>query len=166
MATIQLSDPLSIPLTNQLPDSETVKTSGATMQMPVRLGLKRDGSDLWTLPIEPIISVRGRNLIVRRNISKKKGVGSVKELWSQDDYSISIRGIFISSVSGEFPESDLSTLKRLLEAKQSLVISCKLTDILGVTLVAVEDWELPETSGLENQYYRLSGYSDQDFELI
>ncbi|MFC5408005.1 DUF6046 domain-containing protein [Larkinella bovis] len=166
MAKIRTDLPFVIPTTNQLPDKATVQNTGVTMQMPLRLGLKRDGSDLWTLPIEPLISMRGRNIIVRRNISKKKGIGSVKEIWSQDDYTIRIRGIFMSSVEGEMPESNLSTLKQLLEAKQSLTISCKLTDIMGVTLFAPEEWELPETSGLKNQYFQISGYSDQDFELI
>ncbi|MGA0556528.1 DUF6046 domain-containing protein [Larkinella sp. VNQ87] len=166
MATIRLPDPLAIPTTSQLPDEQAIKRTGATMKMPFRIGLTRDNSDFWTLPIEPLVSVRGRNMIVRRNISKKNGIGSVKELWSQDDYSISVRGIFVSEKLGEFPEENLSKLKKLLEAKRSLVISCRLTDILGITLMAVEEWELPETSGLENQYFRISGYSDQDFELI
>ena len=145
---------------------EQVKDTGVTMRCPVRLGLKRDGSDLWTLPLEPLVSVSGGKTIVRRNVAKGKGFGSVKEQWSQDDYEISIEGLLQSSELDSYPEAYLSKLKTFLTQGQSLVIHCKILDLLGVDLLCIEKWSFPSTAGIENQQYTISGYSDQDFDLI
>ncbi len=141
-----------------------VQRTGVVMECPVQLGLKRDGSDLWTLPLEPVVSVKGGKTLIRRNIAKGQGLGTVKEQWSQDDYEISIDGLLQGD--GVFPEQDMSRLDALLKAGQSLMIRSLLTDIVGVGLICISSWDYPATPGLENQAYRISGYSDQDFDLI
>jgi hypothetical protein len=145
--------------------TDTVKTTGIKMVAPVRIGLKRDGSDIWTLPIEPLVSIEASKTIVRRSIAKARGVGTVKEQWNQDDYSISIEGTLIGT-DGKFPETDFNKLQNLLKAGQSLVIQSLLFDLLGIGQLCIEKWNYPHTPGLENQNYTFSGYSDQDFELV
>ncbi|GAB2586622.1 DUF6046 domain-containing protein [Spirosoma areae] len=147
-------------------DFTAVATTGVTMQCPVRLGLKKNGSDLWTIPLEPIVSVKASKTIVRRNIAKAYGSGTVKEVWSLDDYEITISGLLQSTENGEFPESALSKLQTFLKPMQSIVIHCKLLDLIGVNLMCVSSWDLPHTAGIENQLYTFSGYSDQYFELV
>jgi hypothetical protein len=151
----------------EITDVATIQATGAVMQCPVRLGLKRDGSDLWTLPIEPLVSIRGAKNIIKRNIAKGVGIGTVKEQFSQDDYQITIQGLFTNfDDSSKLPEADMARLQRLLEAGQSLTIRCKLLDIVGVTLLAVETWEYPATPGMANQAYTVNGLSDHDFDLF
>lgn len=161
--------------------SEIVKTTGVLMRCPVKLGLRRDGSDLWTLPLEPLVSVKGSKTIVRRNIAKHPTgsntatltmqatlnvpFGTVKELWSQDDYEIEVSGLLQSSELEQFPAADLGRLQGLLKAGQSLVFRSVLTDLLGLDRLAVMSWDFPATAGVENQEYRFTGYSDYDFEL-
>lgn len=144
--------------------TDTVKATGIKMVAPVRIGLKRDGSDIWTLPIEPLVSISASKTIVRRNIAKAKGVGSVKEQWNQDDYEISIEGSLQGEI-GKYPEADFSKLQNLLKAGQSLVIQGLLFDLLGIGQLCIEKWAYPSTPGIENQNYTFSGFSDQDFEL-
>lgn len=142
-----------------------VQSTGVTMQCPVRLGLKRDGSDLWTLPLEPMVSVKGSKTIIRENIAKAVGSGTVKEGWSLDDYEISIEGLLQSVDLNKFPEADFSKLQSFLKPLQSIVIHCKLLDLLGINLMCVASWDYPATPGVENQTYSFSGFSDQYFEL-
>lgn len=135
--------------------------AGVAMTMPVALGLSNSANDLWTLPIEPTVSIRLQKQIIRREVYRNKSIGTVKELFGQGDYEITISGILVGD--GTLPRSDLSKLRRLVEATKSLVISCELTTLFGIEYFAVERFELPETPGEGNQRYILSGYSDTRF---
>ena len=150
---------------NDLENTEQVTSTGVTMRCPVRIGLKRNGSDLWTLPLEPEVTIKASKTIARRNIAKAVGSGTVKEAWNMDDYEISITGLLQSDVDDKFPEADLSKLQSFLKPMQSIVIHCKLLDLVGVSLMAVSGWDFPHTAGVENQTYTITGYSDQYFEL-
>ena len=55
--------------------------NGLPMIMPVRLKLS-DWGDWWTIPIEPLVSVTGSNVVVKRTVAKAKYRGSIKERWS------------------------------------------------------------------------------------
>ncbi|MEZ0611929.1 DUF6046 domain-containing protein [Fibrella sp. WM1] len=142
-----------------------VPSTGMVMQCPVSISIKRDGSDAWTLPLEPTVSVSGGATIVRRQVNSAAGrVGSVKEEWSQNDPQISVSGVLIGE--GEYPETDVADLKKMLTSGVNLQIRCVLLDTLGITQMTVESWDFPATSGLENQTYTFSGYADTDFELL
>lgn len=143
--------------------TSVVKSTGVVMECPVGLGFRLDNSDLWTLPLEPLVSVQGGKTIVRRNIAKSVTTGTVKEQWNLDDYKIQVSGMFQGK--GVFPESDLAKLQTFLEAGKSVVIHCKLLDVLGIGLMCIDTWDFPETAGLENQKYKFSGYSDKYFSL-
>ena len=45
-----------------------------------------------------MISLQGQNIIVRRHVNKGAVKGTIKERWSQDDYTISIEGILIGEM--------------------------------------------------------------------
>lgn len=136
------------------------------MACPVQIGLRRDGSDLWVLPIEPTVSVRASKTIIKRAVQSAAGRrGSVKEEWAVDDYQITVNGLF-QSPDGRFPAGDVARLDALLKEGGPLQIRCLLLDVLGITQLAVESWDFPETSGLENQTYAFSGSSDEDIELL
>ena len=70
----------------------------------------------WQFPFDPVISISGKNTIIRRNVLKmdnnvENRRGTIKELWSQDDYAIQIAGVFMGK-NAAFPEADIKTLKR------------------------------------------------------
>lgn len=144
----------------------SVPHTGVEMQCPVSLALKRNSSDFWTLPIEPTVSARASKTIVKRQIQSTIGrVGSVKEEWSQDDYQITVSGLFQSG-DGTYPAEEVAELNDYLRKGQPLQIRCLLLETLGITQMIVESWEFPETSGLENQRYSFTGYSDEDIDLL
>lgn len=42
-----------------------------------------------------MISLNGQNILTRRHVSKGTIKGSIKERWTQDDYSVRIEGILL-----------------------------------------------------------------------
>jgi hypothetical protein len=126
-------------------------------------------SEWWTLPLDPVISVTGKNSIVRRQVLKMDNTsdnrrGTVKELWSQDDYEVNIAGVLIGD--SVLPEDELRKLRGYLEARKVLNIESRLLGLFGVVRLAIEDYSLPFTKGMENQMYTIKGYSDDMFDLL
>ena len=128
-----------------------------------------DDSKWWSLPLDPVISVSGKNTIIRRHVLKVDNTvdnrrGTVKELWSQDDYEVNIAGVLIGA--GDLPEEELRRLRSYMEARKLLNIQSRLLGLFGITRLAIEDYSLPFTKGMENQMYTIKGYSDDLFELL
>jgi len=121
----------------------------------------------WSLPLDPVVSVTGKNTIVRRHAMKpgsENRRGTVKELWSQDDYEVQIAGVLMGDDA--LPEDDLLKLRRYLEARKTLAIDSCLLGYFGITRIAIEDYSLPFTKGIQNQMYTIKGYSDDMFDLL
>lgn len=122
----------------------------------------------WYFPIDPVVSISGRNNIVKRSVLKVPNTdierrGTVKELWSQDDYSITISGTFISQYEGFLPEEDIRRLRAYCEARKSLDVKADIFTLYNITKVAVESYEFPFTKGMENQLFVIKALSD-DFD--
>ncbi len=164
--------PLNIPLNGGgTPITKaTVAQTGVQMQMPFWIGA--NDRELWLLPIEPLVAVRGRNVITRRTIAKKKnkakeGFGSIKELWAIDDYEVVITGMLNDHTRpGELPSEMITKLDGLATLGKPLVVRCALLNALGVGMIAVDGWEFEPTPGINDQFYTLRGFSDQNFNLL
>lgn len=145
---------------------EVVRTNalGVPMVMPLRFQLEEPGAEEWLFPLEPMISVNGQNILVRRHVSKGTVKGSIKERWTQDDYTVRIEGVLISR-EGRYPDEDVARLKRFCEAAQVKAL-CPLLEIFGISRLAIESWEIPFTKGLTNQNYTITAYSDDIYKLL
>lgn len=133
-----------------------------------------DGKD-FLLPIDPIISLASKNILIRRYVSKKseKERGTVKERWSQDDWEISISGVLMSD--DDYPSNSYATgvneyIQKLLEIckyKGSVSITCDLlNNVFGINQIAIEDYDFPFTPGTENQQFNIKCYSDDMVNLL
>ena len=120
-----------------------------------------------------MISISGGATIVRRNVAKSTKTdsfsqvpikGSIKEKWSQDDYSVNIEGILIGE-NKKYPTEDVKTLLEHCEASHVKAFS-PLLEIYGITQLVIESWEIPHTSGATNQNYSLKCYSDDTYKLL
>ncbi|MDR2564369.1 MAG: DUF6046 domain-containing protein [Prevotellaceae bacterium] len=136
-----------------------------------KMMLKHEDETSWWSPLrDPVISVTGKNIVARRNVAKAEAVGerrgSVKELWSVDDYEINIAGTFTNMVGGDVPEEDLKKLRIYCESKKTLLIESRLLSIFGIRRIVVVDYTLPFTKGIENQMYTIKAYSDDMFDLL
>lgn len=146
----------------ELMDYITTNAFGLPMKFPLMLK-KADApiKDFFTLPIEPMISLTGKNVIVKRHVNKSRTRGTIKERWCQDDYDIQIQGVLIST-DGEYPSDYVRRLRELCESA-SLSVSNPLLELFGITRICVDSFAFPFTSGLANQNYTISANSD-DYE--
>ena len=145
---------------------EVVRTNalGVPMVMPLRFQLEESGAKEWLFPIEPMISINGQNILVRRHVNKGTIKGSIKERWTQDDYTVRIEGILMSR-DGKYPDEDVATLKNFCEAGHVKAL-CPLLELFGISQLAIESWDIPFTTGLTNQNYTITAYSDDIYKLL
>ena len=145
---------------------EVVRTNaiGVPMVMPLRFQLEESGAKEWLFPVEPMISLNGQNILVRRHVNKGTIKGSIKERWTQDDYTVRIEGILMSH-EGKYPDEDVATLKNFCEAGHVKAL-CPLLEIFGISQLAIESWDIPFTTGLTNQNYTITAYSDDIYKLL
>ena len=148
----------------ELEDVVRTNAIGVPMVMPLRFQLEEDGAEEWLFPVEPMISLNGQNVLVRRHVSKGTIKGSIKERWTQDDYTVRIEGILMSR-EGKYPEEDVATLKDFCEAGHVKAL-CPLLEIFGISQLAIESWDIPFTTGVTNQNYTITAYSDDIYKLL
>lgn len=145
-------------------DVVRTNATGVPMVLPLRFQLEESGAQEWLFPMEPKISVNGQNILVRRNVSKGKIRGSIKERWTQDDYSVRIEGILMG-MDGKYPEADVAKLRSFCEAGHVKALN-PLLEIFGISQLAIESWDIPFTSGTINQNYTIQAYSDDIYKLL
>ena len=148
----------------ELEDVVRTNATGVPMVLPLRFQLEESGAQEWLIPMEPMLSVNGQNILVRRNVSKGKIRGSIKERWTQDDYSVRIEGILMG-MDGKYPEADVAKLRSFCEAGHVKALN-PLLEIFGISQLAIESWDIPFTSGTINQNYTIQAYSDDIYKLL
>ena len=148
----------------ELEDVVRTNATGVPMVLPLRFQLEESGAQEWLFPMEPMISVNGQNILVRRNVSKGKIRGSIKERWTQDDYSVRIEGILMG-MDGKYPEADVAKLRSFCAAGHVKALN-PLLEIFGISQLAIESWDIPFTSGTINQNYTIQAYSDDIYKLL
>lgn len=148
---------------SELADVVRSNATGVPMTCPLRMQ-GDDDSEEWLLPIEPMLSVNGGNVLVRRRVSKGRVKGSIKEKWTVDDYTVRIEGILMSK-DGGYPKGDVARLRALCEGGHVKVLS-PLLEVFGIREMVIESWEMPFTSGAMNQNYTITGYSDDIYKLL
>lgn len=137
------------------------------MVMPLRIRKHTDEeTDWWLFPIEPTISITGKNTIVRRNVSKGKIRGSIKERWSQDDYTVKINGVLFDPKRPDiYPKTQVRKLKEYCEHGK-LRILWPLNTIVDIDTLVVESFDFPFTNGEGNQAFSITAYSDNAQKLL
>lgn len=147
--------------------TETIRANALGIPMTLPLEIKKPDGDWWLLPLEPLINMTGKNLVVKRNVSKKDYRGSIKEYWSQDDYTIDISGMLMTMDSDDiYPNDDVRRLRELCEAQTALEVKCPLLNIFDVFRIVVEDFDFPFTKGANAQAYTLKCSSDDLYDLL
>lgn len=148
----------------ELEDVVRTNARGIPMVLPLRFQLEESGSEEWLFPLEPMISLNGQNILTRRHVSKGTIKGSIKERWTQDDYTVRIEGLLMGE-DGKYPEEDVSRLKAFCEAGHVKALN-PLLEIFGISQLAIESWDIPFTSSTTNQNYTIQAYSDDIYKLL
>jgi len=142
-----------------------VNYNGFSMVMPVKFRIP--GGEFWTFPVEPLVSLSGGNVIAKRTVAKGKGRGTIKERWTQDDYSVTIEGSFVNYDNANvYPEAHVRKLRELCETGEALEIECDLLKIHDITRICITSWDIPFTKGEANQRFTISALSDDLFDLL
>ena len=147
----------------ELADNIKTNAQGVPMEMPLRFRLEEAGEEDWYFPLEPMVSINGEHILIRRQVNKGKTRGTIKERWTQGDYSITIQGVLIGD--GKYPEEDVAMLRKYCEAGKVAVIN-PLFEIFGISRIAISSWDIPFTSGSHNQNYSIKAYSDDIYKLL
>lgn len=148
----------------ELEDMVRTNALGVPMRFPLEISLV-DQEDWWLVPIEPLITLTGRNIIVRRQVSKGKIRGSIKERWTQDDYQVKIEGALMDQKRDDYPRDDVQKLRNFCEAAK-LKVRCPLFEIFSINQIVVESYDFPFTKGIQNQQYTINAYSDDTYKLL
>ena len=122
----------------------------------------------WRLPVDPLVSVSGKNVIKRRYVAKSSNRGSIKECWSQDDYDVNISGVIIAEDAVKLVEH-LSNLRKVCNMAESVEIVSEFLNnpsTFGINRIAIESYDFPFTKGLENQSFTIKAYSDDSYMLL
>ena len=112
-----------------------------------------------------ILNIRGNKNIVETPMVGRKG--TVKELISINDYSISLAA-FVCSTDGSYPADQITQIRELFEINESGELISVLTDLIldGRRQIVLSDIGYPHTPGVEDgQAVTFECVTDQDFEL-
>lgn len=147
-------------------DASDLIQSGQTISMvlPLWIGLKEDAE--WLLPIEPLISISGKNIIVKRNVAKSKYRGTIKERWAEDDFYINIQGTFVHQDLYTYPENEVQKLMYYINQKRPLSVKNELLALLDIQQIVIESYSFPFSKGDNVQNYTIEAVSDDKYNLF
>lgn len=134
-------------------------------QMPMTIS-RKDGSEKFLLPFEPLVSISGKNVIARRKVAKADGKGTVKERWSRDDYEVTIQGVMTSADMSKYPSGYMKKLVALFDERRAVEVEQGVLEVFGIRYLAIESVIFPHTKGLNNQNYEIKAYSDNPVDLL
>lgn len=94
-----------------------------------------------------VVKISGKKTIVKTAMAERQG--TVKELYSTDDYSINLKGFFIDDKNRTWPEKELKAFKRLFEMQTAVALENALTNVFleKERKVVIESFDLPEVEG-------------------
>lgn len=139
---------------------------------PLSFRTEKD-EDFWTLPWEPLIDLEANIRIAERYVAKsgKNLIGSIKERWSPDDYSITITGAFYGQKmrgpsSETYPREEMERLRKILLSPEAVEVQCELLQIYGINRISIYSMNFPFTKGESVQAYEIKAKSDFPWSLI
>lgn len=149
-------------------NAEQVARKNMPFSCPLAFSWETEPPNWWVFPIDPVITISGSNNIVKRTPMKtaqgNATRGTVKELWSQNDYDITISGLFINATDNKIPGNDLLKLRSYCEGRQTVLVMADLFSVFNIKRIAIESFDLPFTPGKANQQFTIKAVSD-DFNV-
>lgn len=145
---------------------EQPATSAGTFVQVMPFSFRLPDGNWWQLPIEPLVSVSGGNVVKKRNVAKHSGRGSIKERWAEDDIKISIEGTFVHEDKHTYPANEMELFFSLMQMREAVEVQCELLQLMNVHQVVIESYSLPFSKGENVQNYRIEAVSDDTYNLL
>jgi len=139
---------------------------------PLSFRQRKENASWYTLPYEPLITIGGGNDIIKRKVAKAPNfIGTVKEHWAQNDYSITITGVLFGeqmfgSLQDTFPRADFEKLRDFMTDPQGIEVRCEPLQLLGINYLVVDDFTFPFSKGENVQAYSITCSSDFSPEFL
>jgi hypothetical protein len=140
--------------------------AGSSVEMVMPLKLQQPDGSWWLFPIEPLVSISGKNVVVKRNVAKFNGRGTVKERWAQDDFTINIQGRFVHADFKTYPKNDIETLKNIIAQKKEIGVQNALLAMLDINKIVIESYSFPFSKGENVQNFTIEASSDDVYDLF
>ena len=120
----------------------------------------------YVLPATTVVELTRQKRIAKTDVQGRDT--SVKELISNGDWMIKIRGLVINEANPyEYPEDEMKVMHRFCEAKTSIPVTCKLLQWFEINELVVENYSFPRMEGYPGvQPFELDCLSDEPLELI
>jgi hypothetical protein len=113
------------------------------------------------------VNIANKKSIVRTSIAERKG--TVKELYSMDDYTIIMNGFLLDDKYQQFPEAEILAFKKLYELNEAVKLDNALINLFldKDAKVMLEEFEFVEVKGGKQKYqpFTLRISSDSVFTL-
>jgi hypothetical protein len=151
---------------NTVRDAGDLIPSGQTASMVLPLSFRLPDGSWWLFPVEPLISISGKNTIVRRSVAKSERRGTIKERWAEDDLQINIQGTLVHSDLHTYPSQELLALYQAITQRKAIEIKNELLQLLNVHQIVVEPYSFPFSKGENVQNFSIDAYSDDLYELF
>lgn len=132
--------------------------------MPLKLQMP--DSSYWTLPIEPLISISGENIVKMRSVSKSQARGTVKERWAEGDIHISVQGSFINSDMMKYTDREVQKLRQAVTQRRTIGVQNHILSLLNVSNIVVLSYNLPFSKGENVQNWSFEAVSDNKTDLF
>jgi hypothetical protein len=148
------------------PEIDTEVPDGATKSPLGTYYHFRTNLDGFVLPNEPLIGISCSKNIIKTAIDGMDG--TFKELYSMNDYTITIKGIAVDEENPDrYPQVAINRIREICEKRKSVEIINPLTTYFNIGLIAIESWDIPEVQGAFGmQPYTITGVSDKEYQLI
>lgn len=147
-------------------EASELARGGQSVSMVLPLSFRMDDGSWWLFPIEPLISVSGKNMVVKRNVAKSERRGTIKERWAEDDMKIVIEGKLEHPDLYTYPTEQLSYLYKAITQRKAVEVKNELLLLLDIHQVVVETYSFPFSKGENIQNFSLEAYSDDLYELF
>lgn len=147
-------------------EASELARGGQSVSMVLPLSFRMDDGSWWLFPIEPLISVSGKNMVVKRNVAKSERRGTIKERWAEDDMKIVIEGKLEHPDLYTYPTEQLSYLYQTITQRKAVEVKNELLLLLDIHQVVVETYSFPFSKGENIQNFSLEAYSDDLYELF
>lgn len=117
----------------------------------------------FTVPIECHVHVSGKKRIVKTPVPGRNG--TVKELTGRDDYAVKIDLILMAQNYSTVSE-EVKQIVTEWDKNEPVTIVCPKTDMYGIESVVFENFDHPETPGMQGyEKLSLSFLSDEELNL-
>lgn len=143
-------------------DDQEVTSSLGT---PIFADITLESGDLSLNIPTVLLEVSQQKNIVTTTVQGRSG--TVKEYISDGDYSVTMRGLIVSTDAYTYPTEDVSEFIDIMKVQSDIEVVSPFLQLFEIYNIVVTDYRLIQIEGFQNQQaFEISAISDVPLELI